>query len=254
MVTNTVKQKLLRGELGLGVECALGLPLLAEVLARQGFDWVHVDGQHGSWHRQTFAQAFTAVRAGGATPIARAPHNDYYAIGQLLDEGALGIIVPLVHTAEEAERAQHACRLPPQGGRSMGFLGAAALGSDYLDRINDEVLLAVQIESAAGVENAEAIMAVEGIDACWIGPWDLSKSIGHLPNTPQHDEAVRHVFQACKQHGKAPGISAGYVEYARKWIDEGGLFVSVGRDLAYVTQGSAAEARAFGREPDWPER
>ena len=253
MFNNAVKARLQRGEVALGAECATGLPLLAEVLARQGFDWVHVDGQHTAWHRHTFTQAFAAVRSGGATPIARVNQNDYYAIGHVLDDGAHGVIIPMVHTAEEAEQAQFAARFPPLGGRSGGYGGAVVYGPDYIERANDEVLLAVQIESADGLENADAIMAVESVDACWVGPTDLGRSIGHEPGSPRHVEAVMHIFEVCRKHGKAPGIAGGGLASARRWIDTGALFVTVSSDLDYVLSGSSAEARAFGRTPLFPD-
>ena len=178
MIANKVRELLRRNELALGIECGVGDPLLAELMAAQGFDWVLLDGQHGTWQRQSFALGFMGVRAGGATPFARVAQNEYFAIGHLLDEGALGIVVALVENAEEAERVRDASRLPPRGARSVGYGGATAYGPDYLDSIDNELVVAIQIESARGVENADEIMATEGIDACWVGPGDLSRSIG----------------------------------------------------------------------------
>ena len=96
MLSNRAKQRITSGQVALGVSCGLGAPFLAEVLARAGFDWVMIDNQHGMWDRQSTSLAMMGVRAGGSTPMVRAPENDYYAIGRLLDEGALGVIVPMV--------------------------------------------------------------------------------------------------------------------------------------------------------------
>ena len=244
MLTNTAKQKLQAGKIALGASASIGSQASAEQLALAGFDWINIDNQHGSWDRQSSSLAFMAVRAGGSIPMTRVPQNDFYAIARLLDEGALGIIVPMVEDAEDAERVAFAARYPPAGGRSVGFSGAAAYGDDYVDRFNDEVLVAIQLESGNAIANADEIMAVEGIDACWLGPGDLALSIGHERNSPQHDEAVRKMIAACQRHGKAPGIAAGSPEQIEKWANEGCTFVSVRGDRAYVADGAAADLAA----------
>ncbi len=252
MITNKVRELLDRDELALGIDCGIGDPLLAELMAAQGFDWVLLDGQHGTWQRQSFALGFMGARAGGAAPFARVAQNEYFAIGHLLDEGALGIVVPLVETAEQAEQVRDASRLPPRGARSIGYGGATAYGPDYLDSIDDALVVAIQIESARGVENADEIMATEGIDACWVGPSDLAASIGHAIGSTEHDAAVHHAFAACRRQGKAAGISAVSQEHARKWIAAGGTLILLGGDRDHALKGSAADAQAFGRTPRWP--
>ncbi len=118
---------------------------------------------------------------GGAMPAIRVQENNYYTIGRALDRGALGIIVPMVNSVEDAREVVRACKYPPQGGRSFGPFGTEHLGSDYAARINDEVYVAVQIETIRAVERAEEILSVEGIDGCWIGPADLGLSMGGRP-------------------------------------------------------------------------
>ena len=112
VITNTAKQRMQQGKVALGVSCGLGVPFPAEMVAQMGFDWVMIDNQHGSWDRYSSMLAFMAVRAGGSIPMARALVNRYDEIGRLLDEGALGIIVPMVDTVEQAEAAAFACTLP----------------------------------------------------------------------------------------------------------------------------------------------
>ena len=242
---NTCKQRLKEGKVALGVQASLGAPFSAELLAHQGYDWVLVDNQHGSWDRQSSSLAFMACRAGGATPITRVPQNDFYAIGRLLDEGPLGIIVPMVENQEEAEKVAFAAHYPPVGGRSIGITGAMAWGPDYLDWINDELLVMIQIESRGAVERAEEIMAVDGIDGCWLGPADLAASLGHERNTPQHDQAVMRMIEACKKCGKASGIAAGTVEQALKWAKAGCTFLTLGTDARYVVAGAKADIEAL---------
>ncbi|MDA8217918.1 MAG: aldolase/citrate lyase family protein [Dehalococcoidales bacterium] len=157
----------------------LGPPLAAEVLANSGIDFVMIDTQHGSRGADSTRMALAAVAAGSATPMARVAANDYTLIGRLLEEGAMGIVVPMVHTPGSAVAAARACRFPPQGQRSWG--AAMALGDDYKEQINEQVFLAAQIESTVAVENAEAIMATPGVDGCWVGPADLALSMGITP-------------------------------------------------------------------------
>jgi 4-hydroxy-2-oxoheptanedioate aldolase len=249
MRVNTAKQRMLAGKPALGAAVALGAPLAAELFSFEGFDFVLVDNQHGVWDETSSAAAFHHTCLGPAIPMARVRQNDFAAIGQLLDRGALGIVVPLVNSAQDARAAAHAMRYPPRGGRSMGPLGARLHGPDYLQRANDEVFLAVQIESIRAVEHAEEIMAVDGVDGCWIGPADLAASMGVDPNTAEgaraREEAILRVLQACRKAGKIPGIAAGLD--GRHWIELGCLFVTVASDAAYITSNSPQTLRLHGR-------
>ncbi len=245
MITNTAKHRMQQGKVALGVGAGLGAPFPAELLASIGFDWVLIDNQHGSWDRHLSMLAFMAVRAGGSIPFTRASENDYYAIGRLLDEGALGLIVPMVETAEEAEQVAFAARFPPAGGRSMGAGGASVYGSDYGTRFNDEVFVAIQLESRDAIARADDIMAVDGIDGCWLGPADLANSLGHPRDSTEHDEAVHRMIEACLKHGKAPGIAAGDVEQVEKWAAAGCTFLSAGSDKGYIMLGGMAEMNAL---------
>ena len=137
-----------------------------------------VDNQHGDWDDGTTLAAFRAISLGNATPVARVRQNDFYAIGRLLDWGVLGIVVPMVNTVDEARAAAFAMRYPPYGGRSFAGSLAVHYGPDYDTWADREVFLAVQIETAQAAEHADEIMAVEGVDGCWIGPMDLARSLG----------------------------------------------------------------------------
>jgi 4-hydroxy-2-oxoheptanedioate aldolase len=237
---NGAKRKLLAGQSAIGAGARLGSPLAAEQLSRAGFDWIVVDTQHGNWDDTAALDAFRAICLGSAAPMARVRGNDFAAIGRLLDRGALGIIVPLVNSAEEARAAVQAARYPPLGGRSYGPFLASYLGSDYDQAGEAEILLAVQIESAQAVEQAEAIMGVEGVDACWVGPKDLARSLGVEVNTPAHEAAIMKVLAACRATGKAAGIDGGTEALGRKWIDAGFTFVSVTNDAYLINSGGAA--------------
>jgi 4-hydroxy-2-oxoheptanedioate aldolase len=240
---NTVKEKLLAGQPSIGGLAALGSPLAAELLALAGSEYVLVDDQHGIWDPKSAMDAFHCVRLAGAVPMVRVGKNDFYLIGAMLDRGALGIIVPMVHTPADAEAAAFAMRYPPRGGRSEGAYGCRIYGPDYRAAANDEVFLAVQIESGLAVQNAEAIMRVDGVDACWIGPADLANSMGLDLRQPadqrQHEEAIRHVLAACQKAGKIPGIACG-PDNAQKYLDMGFLFVTAFGDSWGVYDGARA--------------
>jgi 4-hydroxy-2-oxoheptanedioate aldolase len=249
MRTNTAKRRMLAGEPAIGVTLALGSPLAGEMLSHSGFDYVMVDAQHGPWDDANALAAFHSICLGPAVPMARVQQNDFYVIGRLLDRGALGIIVPMVNSAAEARAAAQAVRYPPRGSRSWApyLTGYGVAGYDTW--INDEVLLAVQIETAEAAAHVEEIMAVEGVDACWIGPVDLAKTMGVDVNTPEgaqaHEAAILRVLAACRKTHKIPGISAD-AEY-RRWLAHGFLFVTVASDAGLMLGGARELLRTVGR-------
>jgi 4-hydroxy-2-oxoheptanedioate aldolase len=244
MTINTAKRRLLAGQPAIGASAVLGSPLAAELLARAGFDFVVVDCQHGNWEDDTALQGFRAISLGAAVAMARVRRNDFYAIGRLLDRGCLGIIVPLVNSAAEARAAAQAVRYPPRGGRSWGPFLASYLGADYGDWANDEVFLAVQIESAQAVEQAEEILAVDGVDGCWIGPKDLARSMGVDVNIPAgrqaHEAAILQVLAASRKTHKIPGIDASGEANAQRWLEPGFQFVTVTSDAKLLSSGGPA--------------
>jgi 4-hydroxy-2-oxoheptanedioate aldolase len=247
MAINKAKQRMLEGKAAIGAEISLGSPLATEFLSQMDFDFFMVDAQHGPWNDDNIMQAIRCISLGNATPMARVEQNDFGAIGRLLDRGALGIIVPMVNSVEEAEAAAFAMRYPPVGGRSGGPFGVGFHGGDYMSWSDDEVFLAVMIESRQAVERCEQIMAVEGVDGCWVGPNDLALSMGTEIGTPEHTEAIESVIEACRKTGKFPGISLGDTEVASRWIERGMLFVTVGDDGSWMLEGAQAALRAFGR-------
>jgi 4-hydroxy-2-oxoheptanedioate aldolase len=234
---NKVKQALLDGRPVVGAAACLCSPLSAELMALAGLDYVLVDDQHGIWEPATLMAAFRSIWAGGAVPMARVGKNDYYAIGAMLDRGALGIIVPMVNSAAEAEAAVFAARYPPLGGRSIGAYGCHLYGPDYVALANDEVFLAVQIETGQALDRAEEILAVEGVDGCWVGPMDLARSMGLDLNRPDHvgvhREAILRVLAACQATGKIPGLWCAPEELTF-WRDQGFLFLTPAADRVYV--------------------
>lgn len=250
-IVNTAKQKMLRGEPAIGVGCGMGSTLIAELLSRAGFDFVLVDTQHGAWTDETTPHAFRYICLGPAIPMARVKWNDFGAIGRLLDRGAMGIVVPMVNSADEARAAAAAVRFPPRGGRSSGGQPPLHYGPNYDAWIDEQVFLAVQIETVQAVEHAEEILAVDGVDGCWIGPADLAKSMGVDRKTPAgakaHTEMILRVAEACRKTGKIPGIS-GDLDI-RFWLEHGFKFVTASHDGGLMMQGASEVFKILGKNP-----
>ncbi|HEV2123734.1 MAG TPA: aldolase/citrate lyase family protein [Chloroflexota bacterium] len=250
MQINTAKQKMLDGKPAFGYSLGLGSPLAAEAMARTGVDFLLVETQHGSWGHDSWTAALMAISGSPAVPMARVAGNSYTLIGQMLDQGSMGIIIPMVDTPDHAKAGADACRLPPRGNRSWGVGRARIYGDDYLLWADEQVFVAVQIESAEAVKNAEAIMATPGVDGCWIGPNDLGLSMGihprDIPTSDEHARALEQVVQACRNTGKIPGLSCSSPEEARRRVDEGYLFLTAGADIGFMLAGARAGIKTMG--------
>jgi 4-hydroxy-2-oxoheptanedioate aldolase len=247
---NTAKQKLLAGQPAYGYSLGLGSPLVAELLARSGIDFLLLETQHGSWGHDGAIAALMGMDGGSAVPMARVAKNDYFLIGKLLDQGLLGVVIPMVDTPEQARAAAEACRLPPRGIRSWGVGRARIYGDDYGDWIDDQLFVAVQLESATAVENAEAIMATPGVDGCWAGPADLALSLGIHPRDAAGDErharALERIVAACRNTGKVPGLACGSPEEARHRAEQGFQYLTAGSDAGFLLGGARAGLKTLG--------
>jgi 4-hydroxy-2-oxoheptanedioate aldolase len=229
-----------------------GDPLTTEILGNSGFDSVVLDMQHGFAIGPERAGAFLqAISTTPAVPLVRVPWNDPVHIQYVLDAGAYGVIVPLVNTPEEAERAAGACRYPPIGYRSAGpnrvsFYG----GDDYLEHANDEVICLVMIEHIQAVERLDQIARVPGIDGFFIGPGDLALSMGLAPGAAASDPtfvaAVTRVREVATAHGLVSGIPPADPVEARRRFEEGFAFCPMGSDWGFLAEGAEAALRAFG--------
>lgn len=248
--TNTALAKMRQGESAFGYALGLGSPLAAELFAHSGIDFILLDTQHGSFGPDSTIATLMAMAAGSATPMARVARNDYTLIGRLLDEGALGIVVPMVDAPDDARAAADACRFPPRGARSWGWGRAARYGADYSDVVNDEVFVAVQIESQQAVEQAEAILAVPGIDGCWVGPSDLALSMGLHPRDmstdDRHRRALERVVEACRNTGKIPGLACSSPAEAKARVDQGFRFLTAASDVGMLLAGARDGLETLG--------
>ncbi|HWS50406.1 MAG TPA: HpcH/HpaI aldolase/citrate lyase family protein [Microbacterium sp.] len=234
-----------------GMWVCSGSPLLAEVAAGSGLDWLLIDMEHSANTLEPVQLQLQAVAAYPITPLVRAPSNDAVAIKQILDLGAQNLIVPMVSSAAEARDAVAATRYPPLGVRGVGSALARSARWNRVDRYLQEsaahTSLTVQIETAAGVDAASEIASVDGVDAVFVGPSDLSASMGFLGQQTHPDvvAAVERVFDAVKSAGKPVGVNAFDPSTADAYLAAGADFVAVGADVALLARASEALAARF---------
>ena len=226
----------------------------AEVLAHAGFDWLCIDAQHGLVDYASMVEMLRAISTTATTPLVRVSWNDPAEIMRALDAGAYGVVVPLINSKADAERAIGAARYPPIGNRSAGPIRAALYGgADYADRANEEIAVVCMIETAAALENLDEILSTEGLDAIYIGPSDLAYALGLKPTgdnaEPEHVATVKAILEACQRHGVAAGIHTGSVDYANQWLSMGFQMVTLGSDTGFLRRRAAQELAAI-RKPD----
>lgn len=231
MQPNAVKEKLQSGQVSVGTWVSLASSLSAEYLAHQGFDWIVVDTEHSPVDIETTLHCFQAIAGTGSVAMARVAWNDPVLIKRLLDAGALGLVVPMVNTVEEAKRAVSAMRYPPAGIRSKaGVRASTVYGADYPERANDEILAIIQIEHIDAVDRVEQILSVEGLDACFVGPNDLAGSMGVEVGDPAHEEAIQRTLAAAGSVGVAAGIHCPDSRAVNLRAQQGFQFVALASD------------------------
>ncbi|MEM8745444.1 MAG: aldolase/citrate lyase family protein [Actinomycetota bacterium] len=202
------------GGTALGGWLSVPNPVSAEIVARTGVDYVCIDAQHGAVEYSDAVAMIQAILLGGSRPIVRVPWNEQGIIGKMLDAGAQGVIVPMVNTVADAEAVVRSCRYAPHGGaRSWGpGLASPRVDGHYLDWAADHVAVIPMIETTEALRNLEAILAVDGIDAVYVGPADLSLTLGLMPQNNDgeapFDEALGRIVAACQAAGVVPGIHA----------------------------------------------
>ncbi|GAA5153540.1 aldolase/citrate lyase family protein [Pseudonocardia eucalypti] len=218
-------------------------PVATERIAMAGYDYVCLDAQHGLIEYRGLLAGITAIDAAGAgtAALVRVQANDQFWIGQALDAGARGIIVPMVDTVPEAEAAVAACRFPPAGRRSNGALRAGLRIGPAPTQANAEIACVVMIETAGGLRHAAEIASVPGVDALYVGPSDLRLALGGAtPTDPaldaEFDAALATTLNAAKRSGKVVGIHCPDGPTAARRLADGFNFVSVANDLAHLEQ------------------
>jgi 2-keto-3-deoxy-L-rhamnonate aldolase RhmA len=237
---NHTKRRLAEGKLvvGMGIRQARTVDIVM-IAKTCGFDWLFIDMEHGSLDLDTAAQISVASLLAGITPIVRVPGKEHHHASRILDNGAQGIVIPHVDTAEEAQRAVSNCKFPPIGHRSVASMqphfGFNSISVDELtQQANEETLVIPIIESPQAVENADAIAAVPGVDVLLIGINDLSAEMG-IPGqytNSRIEEAYRRVIAACRKHNKIPGMAGVYEpKLMEKFMALGMPFVLAGSDI-----------------------
>jgi 2-keto-3-deoxy-L-rhamnonate aldolase RhmA len=223
----------------LGTLVTLASPEAAEVLVIAGFDWLFVDLEHSPVLDPAAVLRIVQAVAHRIDVLVRVPTNDDGWIKKVLDTGADGVIVPHVRSASEAQRAVQAAKYPPLGRRSVGITPAHGYGAtfgSYVDSANASTALVVQIEDIEAVENLDEILAVEGVDAAFVGPYDLSGSMGKLGQVDDADvrQAIERVVSRCRDVGMPLGIFAGALPAALREFEQGMRFVAVGTDIGLL--------------------
>jgi len=242
------------GETVFSAWCPGGSPLVAETIAREGFPAVILDSQHGLWDMAALITGIGAVHHARAAPGVRIPLNDYAMCSRVLDCGAEAIVAPMINTEADARAFAAAAKYPPVGERSWGPLRAMPLQgrtvtTEYLREANEGTLTMAMIETRTALDNIDAIAATPGIDALFIGPYDLSTALSGGKaqdiHAPEVDRAIDRIRDAAVKAGKIPGIYCRDAARARAMAERGFKFIPVASDLGIVRDGASAILKAL---------
>lgn len=235
MRTNYVKQKLHEGKSSVGIWQSFSYPGIAAILADAGFDWIVFDMEHGHYDIHSLIGCMDGASRTNVMTFVRIPENSTALIKQILEAGAEGLVIPMVNTRQEAEKAVAACKYPPQGVRGIGCGRGGNYGRSFMQNLhnaNDNVLVCVQIEHIDAVNNIDEIAGVQGIDVLFVGPFDLSASMGLIGQTaaPEVLECIDRVIRAGKKHGVPVGMFCRDEEHTAQMLAKGMQFISYTED------------------------
>ena len=239
------RDRTLAGERLFGLFLDLGSAAAADACAAVGYDWLLVDLEHGAATEADLPGLLRAIEVGGrSSALVRPQSGERIRIGRALDMGARGIMVPRLDSADQAREAVTFLRYPPDGIRGVATrvrgAGLGAVGHADVRRLNERVVGIIQIESVGGLRDADSIAAIDGVDVLFVGPADLSHSLG-IPGQFQHPDylaALERVVAACRAHGKAPGILVYDTAVVPRHLEIGFTFVGIGADAAFVADGA----------------
>ncbi|MFK7763565.1 MAG: HpcH/HpaI aldolase/citrate lyase family protein [Roseobacter sp.] len=237
---NRFKKALSEDETLFGCWMSMAEGYTAEIMGHAGFDWLLIDGEHSPNDIRSIKDQIVALKGSDSHPVVRVPVGETWVIKQALDVGAQTILVPMVETAAQAEDLVRACRYPPDGTRGVGY--AVGRVSDfgqmenYGPTANDQISLLVQVETRTGLDNLDAILSVEGVDGVFIGPADLSASLGYLGQTmhPDMQATILSALKRISDSGKAAGILTSDEGMIQASLDAGARFVAVAMDIALL--------------------
>lgn len=234
--------------------CMLPAPIIAETIAREGFSAIVIDGQHGLWDTAGIVTGIGDVHNAGASPIVRIPLNDFGLVSRALDFGAEAIIAPMINSAADAKAFASVAKFPPLGERSWGPARAMTLQGktssvDYLREANEGTLTIAMIETRAALANLDAIAATPGIDALFIGPYDLSTALSggkaQDVDAPEVLAAIDKICAAANKAGKIPGIYCRNAEVGLAMAKRGFRFISVVTDVSLLREAAAAQVKVL---------
>ena len=257
MQSNTVREKVRNGQPTLGCFLGMGSPAIAELLAHAGCEWLLIEMEHNGLDMAEVEHMLRAMNGSETIPLVRIPSADPVFIQRALDIGAMGITVPMVRTAAEAQAIVRASRYPPEGSRSFGPLRASQYTvnyEEYFEQANDNVLITLIVETAEAVENLEEIAAVPGIDVLFIGAFDLCLSLGLNPfemPLPEIDAVMERTLAVAATADVAVGVGAGSPQELRKRAAQGFTFLAYGPDyimLLNAIRPGVEEFRRLGKE------
>ncbi len=248
---NSIRQRVLNGDLLAGTFINLGSSLTAEMAAQSGFDWVLIDIEHGAGDHESLVHQLQAVGGTPAAPIVRIASNEPPRFKRVLDMGASGVMVPYISSVAEAEQAVASMRYPPRGIRGVAKLnrgsGFGVDFEDYFARSHELLTTVVQIETREALDCIDGIAAVDGVDVLFIGPLDLSVNLG-IPeqfDNPKFSDARRKVASAARRAGKAAGILLLNPAQVEATVQAGFTFIALGSDGGLVANGMQQLASAF---------
>lgn len=244
-MTRNIRRMLREGECVIGSWVNTTSPVVAELMASMGFDFLTLDAEHSPIDVPQGLTLLQAIRAGSpdCAPFVRLPGSDYAATKRWMDAGAVGVVAPLINSAEQAIAVVNAVKYPPEGTRGVGFCRDNLYGTDFdaaVASANDRTVVVVQIEHIDGVEHIDEILAVPHIDAVFIGPYDLSASMGIVGQLdhPEMVTATRRILKGCTRHGIAPGIHVVQPDPAEavRRIEEGYRLIAYSLDITMLAQ------------------
>ncbi len=247
---NSFKHAIEAGRLQVGLWSILSSHVTVEVIAGAGFDWLVLDTEHAPNELPMVMSQLQAAQGGTAHPVVRIPWNDTVDIKRYLDIGVQTLLIPTIESAEEAKSAVAATRYPPRGVRGYSAAPRASLYGrvkNYPQICEEEICVLLQIETGKGLDNLEAIAAVDGVDGLFIGPGDLSAALGHVgnPKDPEVLGIIDKTIERIRACGKPAGILTPDEALARHYVEQGCLFVAVGSDLGLLARGSEQLAAKF---------
>jgi 2-dehydro-3-deoxyglucarate aldolase len=251
---NRFRRALLAREQLIGCWASLASPISTEVLGYSGFDWLLIDGEHAPNDLQSIMLQLMALKDSPSAAVVRPQWAEPILLKRLLDLGVYNFLMPFIESAEQAAQAVAATRYPPRGIRGIAIAHRSNRYGhvpDYFEQIDDNISVLIQIESRAGVDAVEEIAKVDGVDALFIGPSDLSASLGHFgkPNHPEVQAAMAHVLSVAKAEHKPVGILSAQEADCRRYLDMGMTVVAVGLDVTLLRNASRDLCERFKPGP-----